>query len=48
MQEFFLDRVESSDELQFFCVDRTKNDPYCGLPVSDDAAACPGFVGKGW
>lgn len=48
VQEFYIDQVNSSDEFRFFCVDRTKNEPYSGLPLREDVSACPGFIGKGF
>lgn len=46
-QEFYIDQVSSSDEFKFFCVDRTKNEPYSSLPLREDVSTCPGFIGKG-
>lgn len=39
--------MSTGDEFTFFCVDRTKNAPYAKLPLREDIAACPGFIGKG-
>ncbi|KAG1710936.1 hypothetical protein DVH05_013657 [Phytophthora capsici] len=45
-EEFFMDKVSSSDELVLFCVDRASNGPYENLPLQGDISACTGFIGK--
>ncbi|KAL3671585.1 hypothetical protein V7S43_003501 [Phytophthora oleae] len=45
-EEFFMDKVSSSDELVLFCVDRASNEPHAKLPLQGDSSACPGFIGK--
>ncbi|DAZ94084.1 TPA: hypothetical protein N0F65_004196 [Lagenidium giganteum] len=45
-EEFFIDHVTTSEELKLYCIDRAKNEPHSTLPLRDDVAACPGFIGK--
>ncbi|KAK1945050.1 F-box/WD repeat-containing protein 7 [Phytophthora citrophthora] len=45
-EEFFMDKVSSSDDLELFCVDRASSEPHKNLPLQGDISACPGFIGK--
>ncbi|KAG7393935.1 WD repeat-containing protein 86 [Phytophthora pseudosyringae] len=45
-EEFYMEKVSSSDELILFCVDRARDETHASLPLQGEISACPGFIGK--
>ncbi|KAI9979744.1 hypothetical protein PInf_027995 [Phytophthora infestans] len=45
-EEFYVEQVSSTDELELFCVDRMRNKTHARLPLQGEISSCAGFIGK--